>query len=562
MAQVFISYSRKDKDFVSKLGEALAAQEREAWVDWKDIPLTAEWQQEIFANIEAADNFLFIISPESVASANCRKEIDHAVATHKRMVPIFYRAVPDDAIPETLGKFQRIDFDGDVRFDENFAALIIALDTDLAWTQAHTRLLMRAKEWERGGKDSSLVLRGKDLRDAERWVAKSSGKEPSPTTLQSQYILASRQAATKLQRIVIAAVSLAFLIAVGLAIYAFWQTARARARQLVASSISNEDTDPELSILLAAHAVGATWPWGHSVLPEAEDELHHAIMASHVRLTLRGHGDSVDSVAWSPDGKWLATGSADKTAKVWDAASGQEQLTLRGHSKGVDGVAWSPDGKRLATRSGDKTAKVWDAANGRELLTLHVRGGRVDSMAWSPDGIKLATGSADGEAEVWDVDSGQELLTLRGHVKAVRIVAWSPDSNRLATGSWDGTARVWDAASGQERIVLRDRGNSVGSMAWSPDGKRLATGSVEGIAQVWDAVSGHELQALRGHGEAVYSMSWSPDGKRLATASFDKTAKVWDADSGRELLTLRGHGDSVLERGLEPGRQAAGHGKF
>src|SRR6516225_9954540 len=100
MAQVFISYSRKDKDFVRKLGDALAEQKREAWVDWKDIPLTAEWQQEIFTNIEAAENFIFVISPESAASANCKREIDHALANNKRMVPIFYRLAADEAIPE------------------------------------------------------------------------------------------------------------------------------------------------------------------------------------------------------------------------------------------------------------------------------------------------------------------------------------------------------------------------------------------------------------------------------------------------------------------------------
>lgn len=106
MAQVFISYSRKDKDFIRKLGDALAAQKREAWIDWKDIPLTAECQQEIFTNIETAEKFIFVISPESAASSNCRKEIDHAVANNKRMVPIYYRPVPDEAIPETLGRFK------------------------------------------------------------------------------------------------------------------------------------------------------------------------------------------------------------------------------------------------------------------------------------------------------------------------------------------------------------------------------------------------------------------------------------------------------------------------
>src|ERR1700761_3501786 len=207
-----MSYSRKDKEFVRQLNDALVAQKREAWVDWKDIPLTAEWQQEIFTNIEAADNFIFVISPEATSSTNCRKEIDHAVANNKRMIPIFRRYVPDDAIPEALGRFQRIDFSDDDNFDAKVAALIAALDTDLAWVNTHTRLLTRAKEWEHQGKDSSFLLRGKDLREAERWVAKSSEEEPKPTILQSQYILASRQAATKLQRITIGAVATAFLI--------------------------------------------------------------------------------------------------------------------------------------------------------------------------------------------------------------------------------------------------------------------------------------------------------------------------------------------------------------
>ncbi len=229
MAQVFISYSRKDKDFVQKLAAALAAQKREAWVDWKDIAPTAEWQKEILTNIEAADNFVFVIGPESAASPNCRKEIDHAVANHKRMVPIFHRPVPDADIPESLEKYQRIDFTDSDNFDARIAALITVLDTDLAWVQTHTRLLIRAKEWEQEKKDSSYVLRRKDLREAEQWLGKSAGKEPAPTTLHSQYIVASRQAATQNQRIVIAAVMFAALLAIGLAIYAFIQKGIANA---------------------------------------------------------------------------------------------------------------------------------------------------------------------------------------------------------------------------------------------------------------------------------------------------------------------------------------------
>ena len=224
MEQVFVSYSRRDaKKFALKLRDAFQNAKRDAWLDTKNIPITAEWLREIFTNIEATDNFLFIITPESTVSANCRKELDHAVANNKRMVPIFHRPVPDEAIPEALGRLQRIDFTDREDFDSKFAALIAALDTDLDWVQDHTRLLTRAKEWDREGKDSSFLLRGRDLREAERWVAESAEKEPKPTTLHSQYIPASRQVANKMQRIVIGAVTLALAVALGLAIYAFRQ---------------------------------------------------------------------------------------------------------------------------------------------------------------------------------------------------------------------------------------------------------------------------------------------------------------------------------------------------
>jgi WD40 repeat protein len=160
------------------------------------------------------------------------------------------------------------------------------------------------------------------------------------------------------------------LLAVAAVAFAWWQKAVARSRQLVADSILTEDVDSEISVLLAANAVAATWPAGHAVLPEAEEQLHHAIKASHVRLTLSGHDSAVWSVAWSADGKRLATGSRDNTAKVWDAETGRELLTLSGDSEPVFSVAWSPDGKRLATGSADNTAKVWDAGTGKELLAL------------------------------------------------------------------------------------------------------------------------------------------------------------------------------------------------
>jgi hypothetical protein len=166
-------------------------------------------------------------------------------------------------------------------------------------------------------------------------------------------------------------------------------------------------------------------------------------------LTLKGHTSGVLSVSWSPDGKRLATGCADGTVKVWDAAGGWELLTIKRHTNRVWSVSWSPDGKRLATTSIDGTANVWEAAGGRELLSLKGHTGGLNCVSWSRDGKRLATGSADGTARVWDATGGSELLSVKANTNGVPSVSWSPDGNRLATGSWEGTANVWETASVQ-----------------------------------------------------------------------------------------------------------------
>ena len=182
-----------------------------------------------------------------------------------------------------------------------------------------------------------------------------------------------------------------------------------KARELAAFSAESLNNDPEESILLGMQAVNATLRFGQPPVPAAEEALHQAILSSQVRVTLRGHSNSVTAVAFSPDGKRLATASVDETAKVWDAESGKELRTLRGHSNQVLGVAFSPDGKRLATASVDDTARVWDAESGKELLTLRGHSNYVTAVAFSPDGKRLATASNDDTAKVWDAESGKEL---------------------------------------------------------------------------------------------------------------------------------------------------------
>ncbi|WKT54223.1 G-protein beta WD-40 repeat [Fusarium oxysporum f. sp. vasinfectum] len=254
--------------------------------------------------------------------------------------------------------------------------------------------------------------------------------------------------------------------------------------------------------------------------------------------TLEGHCDSVNSVAFSADGQRLASGSIDKTVKIWDAATGAYIQTLEGHAASVNSVAFSPDGQYLASGSIDKIIKVWDAATGICLQTLGGHSDWVNSVAFSADGQRLASGSDDKTIKVWDAATGACLQTLKGHSDWVNSVAFSADGQRLASGSADETIKVWDAATGACLETLEGHRNSVRSMAFSADVRRLASGSDDKIIKVWDAATGACLQTLKGHSSSVNSVAFSADGQRLASGSDDKTIKVWDTTIGTCVQTL------------------------
>ncbi|KAK3366322.1 HET-R [Lasiosphaeria ovina] len=276
--------------------------------------------------------------------------------------------------------------------------------------------------------------------------------------------------------------------------------------------------------------------------------------------TLEGHRDSVSSVAFSPDGQRLASGSNDETVKIWDPASGQCLQTLEGHSGWVSSVAFSPDGQRLASGSDDETVKIWDPASGQCLQTLEGHSGWVSSVAFSPDGQRLASGSYDKTVKIWDPASGQCLQTLKGHSDSVRSVAFLPDGQRLASGSDDETVKIWDPASGQCLQTLEGYSDSVSSVAFSPDGQRLASGSDDKTVKIWDPASGQCLQTLKGHSSSVTSVAFSPDGQRLASGSNDETVKIWDPASGQCLQTLEGHSSSVSSVAFSPDGQRLASG--
>ena len=187
MADIFISYARKDLSFVKKFTDALNALHKDAWVDLDGIYIGEEFWPRICSEIEAADTFVFVVSPDSVTSEYCRREINYAAKHNKRIIPIVYREVDGKAVSESLAKLNWLFFRESDDFENALQKLIKATDTDLDWVRAHTRLLVRARDWESHNFKGSYVLHGSDLKDSEDWLSRDAGKEPRPTSLQRNH---------------------------------------------------------------------------------------------------------------------------------------------------------------------------------------------------------------------------------------------------------------------------------------------------------------------------------------------------------------------------------------
>jgi eukaryotic-like serine/threonine-protein kinase len=290
--------------------------------------------------------------------------------------------------------------------------------------------------------------------------------------------------------------------------------------------------------------------------PDRGFEWYHWQRQTHLCLnTLKGHSWYISSVTFSPDSQRILTESGDRTAKLWDAASGRNLLTFTftGHSYGVR-AAFSPDGRRIVAGGANNTAKVLETASGRELLVLKGHTGEICSVAFSPDAQRIVTGSADHLVKLWDAATGQEMLTFKGHTGEVSSVIFSPDGQRILTRSSDQTARLWDIASGRELLTIKIY-EHVFDAAFSPDGRQFVTCGWDDTPKVWDAANGRDLLALKGHSTDVLCVAFSPDGMKIVTGGADNTAKVWDSASGRELLTLNDHTGPIGAVAFSPDSQ-------
>lgn len=271
-----------------------------------------------------------------------------------------------------------------------------------------------------------------------------------------------------------------------------------------------------------------------------------------LRRTLTGHTDVVKSVAISPDGRILASGSFDKTIKLWSLSTGELRNTLTEHTHRVTCVAISPDGETLASGSYDKTIKLWSLSTGELLHTLTGRPDRVRYLAFSPNGQSLIS-SGDWEIKLWAVRTGKLLRIVAGNSNTARTIAFSPDGHSCAVGSLDGTLELWNPHNGKLLRTLSSQLSGITSLAFSPDGETLANGSSTAI-QLWSVTTGKPLRSFPTQLQGTASITFSRDGQTVACAS-GKLIELWNWQSGKRLCTLSGHFRAVESVAFSPSGQ-------
>lgn len=546
MTDVFISYSRRDRPFVEELRSALIAAQRSVWVDLRDIPPSADWRDEIHQAINGSDAVVCVLSPDYVTSPICREETEYALASNKRLIPIVCRDVRGQDAPSTLAALNWIFFRQTDDQDQSLRQLLSALDTDLAYVRGGTRLLMRAKEWESKDRNASFTLRGKDLAEAEQWLATSGGKKPAPSQEQTQYIVASRRASSRRQRTAIGALTVGILITLTLSVISTTlykitndQNITLRAHDIAGKAndaLTNSHLDQGLLLAVAASKQYDDFDTRNALL----NGLDSAAYLDSVLIGAEPGGKSSNNdyadTMYSADGHTLMTADLNNsTVILWDGVTHKllrrinvPQLSQRDPATGMklndflEDAAISADGSLIATKSFFSGVRVWNANTGAlegsipNSSTFNnigdtsiIRG----TIRFSPDGRLLAWSECVSTAEnpcgseqiiVADISSGNVLPVLpiaaRSPAGLSVTLAFSPNSSMLAVGVVNNTLYLNNQLGGIVDVFHVDSGHDTDALLTT-----VSLGSADSVGSA--APSGN-----------VNALAFSPDGSLLAIA--------------------------------------------
>jgi WD40 repeat protein len=554
--EVFISYSRNDGDLARKLNNELQLYGKTTWFDQESIVEGVDFAEEIRKGIESADNFLFIISPKSVASPYCDVEVNHAVKLGKRIITVLAEALPISMQDTTkqpinlhpaLAKVQWIDFKKD--FSTGLGQVLRSLETDREYVQKHTKWGKLATEWHEKSKSEDLLLRGNEYALADEWLkkvneaeAKGIKKQPQVTDLQREYIAASKKVLieerlSKLNtirrlRFLLGISAVGLLVAVASTIYAFRQrndahnkAVVAEINQLVSLARQVQADNPALALRIAERA------YKKDSTASVRSVIRDILSDNIFYINLEGHENGILSVDGSPDNEQIATGSEDNTLRIWDK-HGREQYNLRMHEKPVTSVEFSHDGNYLVSGSEDGTVKFWDRegvlfgnidlGKDKSITTVHI----------SPNNTQLLICTPFIQAEtdtIWLYNTKGELLKkFQGHKGGTWKAIFSPSGKYILTcGLADSTAHLLDNQGNVIKKLVGHTGKIL-DIAFSPDENYILTAGQDFFAKLWDRHNGRELTTFRGHSATIFAVAFAPDNKTIATASADRSTKIWN----------------------------------
>lgn len=582
MSDVFISYSRKDNEFVRKLYQAFKDRGKEVWVDFEDIPLTADWWQEIQAGIDAAETFIFVLTPDSVRSDICRQEIDHAVSTNKRLVPILHREIIDDAdktkLHEHISAHNWIFFREADDFESAFKNLVESVETDLDHNRTHTRLLVRAKEWDDSIRNKAYLLRDQDLHQAEGWLTQGLSKNPTPTNLHAEYIASSRQAQSSRQRSALLGVTVALGVAIALTIFSIFQWRDAQiardladqakdqaelareeaersailARSLAMAAYTQDalsDEKPDLALALALEAVKVD-----PNQPQVLRALRDAAYSPGTRLLLDNHSEFVWDVDFDERGGLIVSGSADDNVCIWTTQTG-EPLACMGadgetsHDSDVIAVEFLADAMRAVSADDTGVIKMWNtnprAPQFRKVVIQRTFIQPIKSFKLHPDEQSALVGLTSGLIYRWYFETDTLERFERVHLAQVNAIDISDDGQYAISGGDDDQVVLWDMETGTALGVLNGHTNNVLSVAFSDDGLQALSGGQDNTFILWDVPNRAEIFELEGHESGVSDVAFGPTPNHITTASWDNSIRVWDTYTHRRLREFKGHTGGV-----------------
>jgi WD40 repeat protein len=565
VADVFVSYSRRDSEYVRGLAGELTARGKEVWLDTQGLADGEVFPQALRSAIEGADAFVLVISPDSAASRYCATEVDHAAELGKRIVPVLLRPVGDAALPVAVRDRNWIPAASEDAVDR----LVRAIDTDLEHVRAHTRWTARAVEWDQSGRDRSLLPRGSELSAGEAWLAGcATGADPTPTTLQRELLLAAQSASTRRQRLLLGVATGALIVSLALLVFALIarhtadtqrhlaetqrrtaqaQRTTAQAQALAARSAAALSLSPLAAIHLARQAVDV----------QTDNETLRALKQAEDGQTLIGAPASVDAPrscdnlnpAYRPGTAELGLGSCDGTVHMVNARTGApigilhvgDRAARSASLPAAGAIAYRPDGRELAVLDGTEVRLV-DPDSGRRRVVVRlpktpVAANFASAVVYVGDGRKLAV-----------INAGQRFMLIDDHTGQVRTVAMRsdgygglaafPNGHRLVVATGQGPAEVFDAQTGRlvRRLPLPPHGVPT-PVAVSPDGTQIAIGVAErlggGHVELWSTRSWRRI-AIRARDTqgSPESLTYASQGSQLVVGDNDGTVRAVSVREG------------------------------